>query len=306
MQWTGIDHDPDSDIAFHVSSPQQFRPVRGKRNFLYTFWESQDLPEKFRPYLWNADLLITSSKFCADVFEGKVACPIKVVPLGMNPQLFTRVKRVWQPGDSFQWLQVGAPNARKGWDVIEDVWNKHFLRDPRCHLYCKLTAPYEKLVFQAKCDGYSEHSSGVVYRDNIILDFRHLKIEELVETYHRSHGFLFPTAAEGFGLSLLEAMATSLPCIVTEYSGVLDFTSADTVAYVPWTPHLATETQVGTEKAVINSVVADTDSVISKMETIMGDYRSALKMGRRAAQVAQSFTWESTGKRVAEIIRQYM
>src|SRR5262249_54099240 len=45
----------------------------------------------------------------------------------------------------------------------------------------------------------------------------------LAALYGGAHCFVLPTRAEGFGMPILEAMATGLPVIVTNYSGHLDF-----------------------------------------------------------------------------------
>ena len=50
---------------------------------------------------------------------------------------------------------------------------------------------------------------------------------DLVDLYRQSHCFVLPTRAEGFGMPILEAMATGLPVIVTNYSGHLDFCTPD-------------------------------------------------------------------------------
>lgn len=303
----GITLNPRSEVAFHVASPRNFRPIRGKKNVLFSMWESADFPEAHRPYLWNADHLIVPTQFCYDIFRKHVGCDIEIIPLGVEHENFPYKKRTWATGESFQWLIVGSPSARKGYDVIEAVWNKKFYGREDCHLYCKLTtADYEPAVGRALLDGYTQHSPGVVWKDNIVLDFRKLHVKDLAETYHRSHGFVFPTAAEGFGLTLIEAMSTGLPCIVTKYSGVLDFTSSETVKYVSWQPYNNRYATIDGLETVLNSALASIPDTIEAMESIMRDYRRALQMGKRASRSIQHLTWESTGRRVANSITNYM
>ena len=303
----GVTYDRRSDVAFHVASPRMFRPIRGKKNIVFSMWESKDFPEEHRPYLWNADHLIVPSEFCREVFQEFVNCQIDIVPLGVDHRAFPYKKRHWDEKESFQWLIVGSPSARKGYDAVEDAWNAKFYGREDCHLYCKLTtSDWEPAVARAKLDGYQEHYPGVVYKDNVVLDFRRLPVADLAETYHRSHGFVFPTAAEGFGLTLVEAMSTGLPCIVTRYSGVLDFTSDETVKYVSWAPYNNTYSTIDGLKTVLNSAMASVPEVIESMESIMRDYRRALQMGKRASRSIQHLTWESTGRRVAQAIISYI
>src|SRR6185295_2786220 len=51
---------------------------------------------------------------------------------------------------------------------------------------------------------------------------------DLARLYHEAHCFVLPTRGEGFGMPILEAMATGLPVIVTGYSGHLDFCNPTT------------------------------------------------------------------------------
>lgn len=305
MPLNGIEHDWRSPLAFHVSSPRVYAPLHGRRNVVYSLWESNDFPKAHRPNFDKIDHLITGSEFCREIFADKVKCDVEVVPLGVDASLFTYGARgPVVSGESFQWLNVGSPNARKGWDVIENVWNKFFYGRLDCHLYCKMTtAPYDDVVARAVDEGFVIVCPGVVHKSNIILDFRKLSTEDLVETYKRSNGFVFPTAAEGFGLSLLEAMATGLPCIVTKYSGVLDYTHNDTVKYVDWTPYGETYSTAAGHRVILNSALADSNQVAVAMEDIMNNYPSALMMGKRASDSARKLTWEETGKKIARILR---
>jgi glycosyltransferase involved in cell wall biosynthesis len=47
--------------------------------------------------------------------------------------------------------------------------------------------------------------------------------EEVMKLFEQADCFLFPTRGEGFGLPPLEAMATGLPTILADHSGMADF-----------------------------------------------------------------------------------
>jgi glycosyltransferase involved in cell wall biosynthesis len=55
------------------------------------------------------------------------------------------------------------------------------------------------------------------------------KKDHISEYLHKSHCFLLPSIWEGFPISLLEAGATSLPCIVTKIQTVIDNFSEDSL-----------------------------------------------------------------------------
>lgn len=59
------------------------------------------------------------------------------------------------------------------------------------------------------------------------------KKENIADYLHQSHCFLLPSLWEGFPISLLEAGAAGLPCIVTKIQAVLDNFSEDSLVISP-------------------------------------------------------------------------
>ena len=311
-QRAGLVFEPGNEIALHVKTPMQFAPIQGAaRQALYTMWESPDFPPDLRPHLDAADLIMVPSRFCVEIFRPYVRpeVPIVIVPLGIDPLVFRPCRRMWQPGDSFQWLMVGAANARKGWDTLEETWHRHFIHRTDCHLYCKTTGTLKALSESIRRGAIPvADRPGVVHYHNMILDFRNLPAAELALTYQRSHGFVFPTAGEGAGLTLLEAMATGLPSIATRYSGLLDFADDSVAKLVSWEPRYSTMTDGtnGLVRSVVNSAWVPPTELADAMGWMMAHYRDALMMGRRAAQrVHASWTWDAAGRRLVRVLQRF-
>lgn len=277
----GVKFADDARVALHMREPKYFEPTPGKRNVLFTMWESQVLDPVRTQNLRRADRIITCSEFSRAILAKYSGKPVEVVPLGVRTDLFTYRKRKFSLPFRFLWL--GAPNPRKGWDVLGAAFNGYFLGNPRVELYMKTTGVRRGMVD---------------YQSNVIFDYRDLPLEEIIKLYHSAHAFVLPTAGEGFGLSAAEAMATGLPCIVTRYSGVLDFTDAKSVYYLDYSMR-PTGTQDGDGFV---AAVASPKQVAHRMRDIFADYSKAIRVGKNAHRKIQSFTWPSAARRLAKVL----
>lgn len=278
-----LDLRDDAKVALHFCEPGCFRPIFGKRNILYTMWESRVLDEERARLLGKADAVIVPSQFSLDVLRPYMheSTPIRVVGLGVDPEECAYIERDMGKNGSgpvpFLWLWVGAPNPRKGWDVVGHVWNAMFVDNKSMMLYMKTSGA---------------EGEGIKHEGNVVFDYRSLDRAALVELYQLANGFIFPTAGEGFGLTLIEAMATGCPCITTRYSGVLDFTAPDTVFYADF-DMVDTGTTGGIK---VESALARPRSVADCMVRIMQKYRAALRVGKKASrEVSRRWTWEIAG-----------
>lgn len=274
-----------------IISPEQFKPVEGRTNWLFTMFEGDTIPEEYMERLKKADYLLAPSTWVKEELFGKFLPEKKcfVVNHGVEP-VFKFRQRHSPNGKPFRYLWVGAPNPRKGWEEIIHAWNMFFKDRKDCELYIKTTR-VEKL----------ERNS------NVILDGRNLPIEELVKLYHTSHCFVFPTRGEGFGLTLAEAMRTGLPCIATKYSGVTDFFD-DNVGYtINYTMGKGKVTFISTKKEVETGMAFPlVDEMVARMLEVKREYKKALLKGKKAyIRIASKFTWERSANTLLNLIREY-
>ena len=316
----GVELVPDADIVLHVAPGHLFKPVEGRINVLYTAWEMEVLPPRYVEAYGKADAVIVSASYLVNVV--KKCLPDKPVFLcheGVDVETFWYKRRdkpgigdrgsgvrIWRPGSGplplppgprFRFLWIGAPNARKGWELVVSAFGP-FLGDPRFELYLKTTI-----------------TDKILRSQNVIFDSRNYTIEQLRDLYHSAHCFVFPSFGEGFGLTMAEAMATGLPVVYTPWSSLTDL--ADESCGYPVKYKMIDTFVRGTggieptgespDAVPAQLAQADPVDVAEKMIEVYEHYKRALKKGLRAARrICTRFTWQRTGRRLKQICESLM
>ena len=274
------------DVIFHQSPAHLIKKVNGFPNILYTAWESPNIPQEYLDAAKDMDLIIGNSKFSIDPFKkGLPDMPTAVCPLGIDPIIFPYKKRTKLKADKpIIFLFVGAPNPRKGMALLQQAW-KPFSGSPKCILYVKTTGR-----------GQLEQAG------NVVVDSRKLKTEELAQLYQKADCFIFPSYGEGFGLPLIEAMATGLPCIYTKYGGVKEFCGGLKSGFP--LKHDMVEIDYGVRTI---GAQARPESITTNMNHVWNTYSKALKKGERASEnIHNNFTWDCSGIKMKKILVDFM
>lgn len=181
-------------LVFSVSPADKFRPFPGKRNILYTAWEFEELPPSVLEGMRRADVVVLTARFLVDLISRFL--PEKKMhycPLGVDVVRFRYRKRKYS--EPFRYLWVGAPNTRKGWELVRDAWI-FFSRDPSVELYIKTTSHTRQRKIRA---------------GNLIWDSRRVSADEFVRIYQRAHSFLFPALERALELPSLRQWLPDSP-----------------------------------------------------------------------------------------------
>jgi glycosyltransferase involved in cell wall biosynthesis len=274
------------DAVIIASTDLYTKRLNDKVNWLFTMSEGTTLPEKLANNLRMADFWLTPSLWAREVLSQYVnGRDVFVVHHGVEKQ-FKYFKRKFPVDRPFRFLWVGAPNERKGWGEVATIW-EFFKRTPGVELYLKTTGL--KTEYETK--------------GNVILDSRNLSKDELIKLYNSAHCFVFPTRAEGFGLVLAEAMATGLPCIATNYSGVTDFFD-DTVGYpVGYNLNDIHATFADGSTHITQAAFPIVEEIAEKMVWVYRNYSKAREKGKRASEwIHKNFTWERSARTLVDII----
>jgi len=293
----GVTFERDAALVVHVAPGHLFEPVEGRLNVLYTAWETEVLPPRYVAHYARADAVVVTASFLMDVVRRRLPDkPVYLCPLGVDTETYDFRRRRRPLGKPFRFLWVGAPNARKGWELVVAAFAP-FLGDRRVELYLKTTV-----------------TDRVVRRRNVVFDSRRLPARDLAALYHSAHCFLLPSFGEGFGLTLAEAMSTGLPVIYTPWSSLTDLAPVEArcgypVRYrmVPVRVRddggLARADAPGSPGVPAELAQADIRHLTETMAEVIRRYPHALKRGERAARrIRRHFTWRRTGQRLARIL----
>jgi glycosyltransferase involved in cell wall biosynthesis len=292
----GATLDPSAPVAVHVAPAHRFRPVPNKLNVLYTAWESTDLTPSFREGLSRADAVAVTARFLVDPFaRAAPGVPVEHCPLGVRGEDFPFVTRSAPPrGRAFRFLWLGAPNARKGWEIVREAW-RGFARLRSMGARVPAAELYVKTSVTGRLEGVPVRGARIVF------DSRRLARGDLARLYQSAHCFLFPSFGEGFGLTMAEALATGLPAVFTPWSATADL--ADESSGYPLRYRLVTHDLAGDGSAPVTFAQADAADLLRRMLEVMSDYPRALRKGRLAARrIRRDFTWDRTGRALAALV----
>ena len=278
----------------HFCNPMNYEPVEGARNVLYTMMESDPPPSYFDTILSKdrPEAIIVPSRFCQVALaplSSKLEIPVMVAPLGFDPKRFKPVLREHKENERFLFLWVGAPNGRKGPAPVIRAWDLGLAMEESCFMYFKTTDP--------DGEGRIQHVGR-----NVIFDSRYLSEAEMDEIYSEAHCLVAPSQGEGFGLPMLEAMASGLPVITVDWTAPPEFLKDD-ACYVDYEVQ-GTRTDDG-EK--FNAAVADRVDLLRKMTKLIRGYPMWAKRAHRGAKrLHLTHTWGDSAEYVIDCLRRLL
>jgi len=127
-----------------------------------------------------------------------------------------------------------------------------------------------------------------------------LTAAELQALYAQADALVSLHRAEGFGLTLAEAMALGLPVVATGYSGNLDFMPPGSAHLIPWEP-ITIERNCGDYPAGAQWAEPSIPAAAAAMRELAADPLGAQRLGARGQAVLRE---RLSGGRLGGIVRQ--
>jgi glycosyltransferase involved in cell wall biosynthesis len=218
------------DVGIAFGFPNSFNSIMNRVKIGFTMFETNKLPNgkgyrnegnswagitgDSKDMINTLNELWTPSRHNRELFlKSGVTVPVHIMPLGVNPELFfdfSKEREARRANRPFTFLILGTLTSRKNVGAVITAFMELFTGNDDVRLIVK-----SKSGTMASM----EFPKGV----NIQIIDRNSTITELQEYYMNADCFVFPSRGEGFGLPPLEAMATGLPTIVANNTGMSEY-----------------------------------------------------------------------------------
>ena len=197
---------PDQPTIYHSWIRRDIEPFRdGRELFISTMWEANRFPAAWVPTLQEARAVIVPSTFVAESCRASgVTRPVVVVPLGIDPDIYCYQPRPQREG--LVTLIVAPVDERKHTHLAIEAWKTAFAGDPAARLVIKTTYGYHN---------YVPDDPRITYVDRV-------ETTRGIVDYYRAADILLALGSEGFGMPLVEGLATGLAVVALDAEGQSD------------------------------------------------------------------------------------
>jgi len=258
--------------------------------FVYTMWESSRLPADWPARLNRTRAVIVPTRFCARVcHDSGVDVPVEVVPLGVDPNVYRFQDRPERRGLTS--LVVGTLVGRK--HVLEAIaaWKLAFADDPDARLILKSRFRHGHYVpddSRIRFVDTNETTRGIAH-------------------WYEQADVVIAVGNEGFGLPLVEAMATGLPVVALSSEGQSDVCEdAGPGCLLAIGPERWEESNDAPFGPAGVRGVPGVDAIADRLRWVVSHREEAREMGRRASEwVVQHRNIWTAGPAVLGVLERY-
>ncbi|HEY9844305.1 MAG: glycosyltransferase family 4 protein [Candidatus Sericytochromatia bacterium] len=229
--------DPAESLLLHWTIAPEFRGRQEYRLGLgHTIFETNSLPRSYVTGCNRMDAVMVPSPFHVDAFRNAgVTVPLQVIPEGVDterfhpegPVLSTIPKR-------FTFLWLAQLSYRKGFDLVLKAFLELFAHHDdvqlvmRSYLHNGSAQDLDQVAELVRL--YREQELGGLKTGHVFL-LENVPDVHLPSLYRSAQVLVAPFRGEGWGLPIIEALASELPVIATGWGGPLSYLNED-MAYL--------------------------------------------------------------------------
>jgi len=263
-------HPAPMQVGICMATPGEFNKLPTPYKIGITMYEAdnplENLPE-WRHECRILDMLIVPCEYCKRTFSKFVThCPIKVVPLAVNPFYYTAKKK--KPKDTFTFGMHGTLTGRKSPLELIDAFQKAFPTETDVRL---------ELKTRLGICGYRQNHLPTITDSRVTILDEDWLAPKLRKWLEGIDVYIFPSKGEGFGMPPREAMATGCPTMLTNHTGLAGVCNKE----YNWPIPVAKE-----EESPLGGLwrLPDWDYVIETMRWMYLNRGKAYKKGHRGAR----------------------
>ena len=207
-----------------------------------------------------SDFAVGASTFTLKTLikQGMAENCVHMAPYGVNIKDF-KPRRDFRKIDKMRFLFVGSFSQRKGISYLLQAFKE-------------LENEGENISLTMAGRGIMDYELVKSYELKCLETHVNLPLEKLVELMQESDVFVFPSICEGFGLVLIQAMATGMPLITTYNTSGPDFI------------------EEGKDGFLIEA--QDVETIKNKVRYFLQNPEEVKRMGQNAILKSKDFTWE--------------
>ena len=257
--------------------------------FVNTMWESSQPPAGWVEKINRARAVIVPTWFVARMFKRNgVTQPIYVIPEGVDPQVYPYIER--PPREGVTALMVSTLIERKHWREAVAAWQLAFEGDSTARLLIK---------------SHWGHHNDVPADPRIHFVDDNEPTRGIADWYARAD-VLLALGSEGFGLPLVEGMATGLPVVALNAEGQSDVCDGAPDCVLPVRPARYVPYDDKRFGRCGEFAVPDVEQAAAHLRWVAANRDDARVMGKRASQWAhtQRNIWDK-GPAVLDVLERH-
>lgn len=203
----------------------------GRKRIGFPVFETEKFSPESLAMLRSCDVLLTPSEWGKNILASEVpGVPCYVVHEGFDPEIF-------YPDQStsdkvFTFVHVGKFEERKGTLQVLRCFANAFTREDvnlRMHVDNPFTEDYSKIISLLHSLNFSSVNGNITWHrlGQTIRFTNRTPVHSQIASLYRSADYgIFPSRAEGWGLPILECLASGVPALVGNWTGQSEYLKA--------------------------------------------------------------------------------
>ena len=282
-----------SEDGDRVLTPEYFQ---GRYNIGLWLYELLEIPSEWLFAFDYFDEIWVMSNFCAEVISAVSPIPvIKVMPSIQLPQPSLSREALKLPNDRFIFLfmfDFTSCFERKNPIATIRAFKQAFPNSDKALLVIKYRSPQYYPHLRDEMLAEADGMSSIHFIDG------NLKREEVNALIYNCDCYVSLHRAEGFGLTMAEAMYHGKPVIATAYSSNIDFMNISNSFPVKYKLVATTEEHIPYPKGVIWAE-PEVDHAAYLMKYVVDHFEDSKKVGAKAAlDIKSLLSPQAVGKRI--------